>query len=788
MPKKPKEKNTSKTKRSKEIPVKQKEKEKEKPKLKSKESTQRIKTLIVYNINHLQSNESIIKSILDKIIATAVRKANINSITNQLDDYYFDYIKFLINSMFSINNIFYSDEPENPNINNAQFWKTDYNKINTWIEIEEPSSVRCDRYENGFINFVNIQKNLTSENKLNSLPLNKEEKNPNIKKDNNIINNKKSNNLLKRFSKNIKNMIVKTNKNELDILEEKSSNESGDEENKSHTKKDSLKNNVSNSFKKNNIDNNSQSLEKNNLNSANNKSLFSQNKRQKNEILEIPSKDIPGINEEYDFEKYDPPNINFLRREREDQILRREKESKKLHFNIKNNNNNNQIIIEDEEKRIDNRKIKMFDSNRLTFDSNGKIISFKPLKIDIFSKDFITPKNSVRLFRKRKNTMRKTKKNLEEINESVKEKEKEKEKNDVENLENIIKNPMDDIEGINRNQYMKYIMEKNEKIVPSGSNFSIMLPNIGVVLKENELVKKGNREFGKFFKKYSLEDYDKILKDYVPLQNKTMMLNKMGKVITTLNKTLNRKLTNKVNSTNNMNNTLNNNDSNNLISTLSLNNNNINNNYSTMINNNSEISNPLINQENEMVSRDNEKIINNKNYNLIKTLRPNKSTFNNSLISSFNNYNNLSVGLNNKNNSFNTPKYDGSIILYKNDISSLKMELDSLQDLDYKNINNYYSPSRTRMKNINIFGRNYKDIFKNITKDKNKSRDLNELNKNIMTNKGWGSKTMSKNMSSENLLFSKHQTKYQAIREIGNKILNNIKVKLPRSRKINIQI
>jgi hypothetical protein len=82
----------------------------------------------------------------------------------------------------------------------------------------------------------------------------------------------------------------------------------------------------------------------------------------------------------------------------------------------------------------------MFDSNRLTFDSNGKIISFKPLKIDLFSKDFISPKNSVRIFRKRKNTIKKNKKNLEEI------KEKEKEKNDATNTntENAIKNPIDD--------------------------------------------------------------------------------------------------------------------------------------------------------------------------------------------------------------------------------------------------------------------------------------------------------------------------------------------------------
>ena len=70
---------------------------------------------------------------------------------------------------------------------------------------------------------------------------------------------------------------------------------------------------------------------------------------------------------------------------------------------LKNDGNITQNIIENEETRKELKKIKMFDSN-------GKIISFKPLKIDLFSKDFISPKNSVRIFRKRKNTIKKIKK------------------------------------------------------------------------------------------------------------------------------------------------------------------------------------------------------------------------------------------------------------------------------------------------------------------------------------------------------------------------------------------
>ena len=492
--------------------------------------------------------------------------------------------------------------------------------------------------------------------------------------------------------------------------------------------------------------------------------------------MEIPSQDIPGINEEYDHEKYDPPNINFLRREREDFILRKAKEQKKYHFNSqKTTKKNIQNDTEDSSKEAKN--IKMFDSNKLTFDSNGKIISFKPLRIDISSNDFAILKNNVRAFnsRKKKIMIKKATKRDEEINEAI----KDKEKDNKSNKEQIIKNPLDDPDGIHRNQYLKFISEKNEKIIPSGSNFSLMLPNIGVILKENDQVKKGTREFGKYFKKYSLEDYDKILKDYVPFQNKTMMINKIANISKSpLNRSLSKQFLNNTNAKTN----------NNLLLSSPLKNNNFNNN-SVIINNNSEISNPLLNQDKESTTIQNDNISSNLNINFKKTMIINKNSFNNSLLSSMNNFNNFSVSRNNKNiSNISTGKFDGSIKLNKDGISSLKVELDSLQDLELKNNNNYYSPGRTGIKNIKIFGKNYKDIFKNINKENNKSKELNEFNKKIITNMGWGNKSMRKNMSSENILLSKHQTKYQAIREFGSNILNRIKVKLPRNRKINIQI
>ena len=130
----------------------------------------------------------------------------------------------------------------------------------------------------------------------------------------------------------------------------------------------------------------------------------------------------------------------------------------------------------------------------------------------------------------------------------------------------------------------------------------------------------------------------------------------------------------------------------------------------------------------------------------------------------------------------------GVIKLNKNS-SSLKNELDSLKDLDDKdNLNFYPTKDKIDQYSRNIFANNYKDLFKEKKKQTSTINNLNEFNKKIISTKGWGNKTISKNMSTGNLLFSKHLTKYQALRELGSNLLNGIKVKLPRDRKVDIKI
>ena len=214
--------------------------------------------------------------------------------------------------------------------------------------------------------------------------------------------------------------------------------------------------------------------------------------------------------------------------------------------------------------------------------------------------------------------------------------------------------------------------------------------------------------------------------------------------------------------------------------------------------NNIDSSNPLINHDNTIQGNDSFNNTNNRNINfniskdnnyntlnnssLLKTLKSYKhQSYNNSFLNS--NYINANKT---RNGSYDT--LQGFIKLNKN-ASSLKNELDSLKDLDEKtDLNLYPKPKKIDIRHKNIFESNYRDFRRLKNKDNQAKNNLNEFNKKIISNQGWGNRTISKNMSTGNLLYSKHHTRYQALRELGSNLLNGIKVKLPRDRKVDVKI
>ena len=742
--------------------------------------------------NPFQVSESIVKTIIDKIITLSVRESYNKSLNKVFDNYYCNYLLTQLNSLFATNYLFFYDEPETEMRQNI-FWNKNFNKTNTWIEITEPNSSKIDRYENVFMTYINYipppkQKTEKKKNSINRANTLKEE-NLGSQNKNELMDIKIRMNTSKKYSLKLKNVLKKDSQNDLDILEEKSSVSSKDEQakdkiNRKNSKfskknnhslngnrrsirksisslKEQSKNTISKSISpkndlKNDLDNNPMDGNK----------LINKNSK-KQPILPLNFIEIPDIEKEFNFDKYSPPEVESLRKEIEEEKMRKEKEAKKKAIikKITINNENN-----------DDNKTKIIDSNKLTFDSNGKIINFKPIKIETLSRDFASLKNGIKSLDtnvelKKTNTRRKRNKKSKELPKTQIQKEK----------EIVTKNPEDDPNGINKFNFVKISTDRNEQIIPSGSNFSIMLPNIGVTLKEDDQIKEGTREFGKYFKKYSINDYDRILRDYLPLQNKTILKNKMGQTTNTINN-MNLTSVSKKIPINNLLNT-NMNYKYNSANTLG-NNNNINinlpftqtQNYNTV----TELTNPLMNQQ-EMI-QENDTNINNNSF--IKTNKSNISyVFSGKNLYSTNKMKNIS--------NYSEP---GLIRLNKNlSSTSLKNEIENLKDLNRGSNINFY-PSKNKLKSRNIFVSNYREFFKNlkgkeIKDNTNIGKNMNELNKKIIMNGGWGgAQTLQKNNSTGNLLYSKHLTKYQALRELGSNLLNGIKVKLPRERKVDINI
>ena len=746
------------------------------------------------HINQYQANESIAKSIVDKIITISVRQSHNKHLNRRYNNYYFEYMQAQLDSLFATNFLYYYDEPETEERNKI-FWNKNLDKKNTWIEIIEPNSSKIDRYENIFMKFVDYNPPTEENIDIKKSPFarsNTLKEGSSSKND--LLDSKVKSNSSKRYSVKMKDyMIKKTNNKILDILEERSSASSKDEENNPNPKKipkikKSIRNSISSlnknlSSKRESLKNvltksqspqKEQTTENENNNNDDKDEIEQKNPRlKKKQILSMNYEEIPDLENELNSEAYSPPEVESLRKEIVKGKIRKEKEEKKqaLIRKMSTINNTDENIFENDKRIID--------SNKLTFDSNGEIISFKPFKIETLSKDFVSLKNGIKSpelnnVNNKKTKMKKIKNNKsEDVSKTNIPKEKTKEK------EIIVKNPEDDPNGKNKLNYVKISKIKNEQIIPSGSNFSLLLPNIGVTLKENDQVKKGTHEFGKFFKKYSINDYNKILRDYLPLQNKSMLKSKMNQSsqsnnLTTSNinlpKKLNANTSYKYTSTNPA---INNNININLPFTQTQNFNSI-----------SELSNPLINQP-EAFQENDLNSINNNNSSLLKS---NKS-INSYYFSGNNLYSGSLSKLRNNMSNFTESKF---ITLNRNcSSSSLKNEIENVKDLNEEDNFNFY-PTKIRLQSRNIFQENYKEFYKN-KKIKEKTINIigkgtNELNKKIMINGLWGTQTLQKNKSSENLLFSKHLTKYQALRELGSNLLSGIKVKLPRDRKVDINI
>ena len=711
-----------------------------------------------YNSNY-QSSETIIKLILDKITTLAFYEGFSKEIEKNMGDFCYNHIKKEITSFFELNFINYT------NTNNKEselLWEMEPPIENTWEEIFEPESEPIDRYESAQINYKEIKRDNDNLNQIQE----KENLNLNLKTN---LNNKNKFKIMNQNSNNINKKISDLNTNIISEVDEKS-NLSGFEgevkiekgailEVSGIENKFSESLNVTESEIKKNIENvpdifnnedkisrkeeRKTTRKKTTLRSIatpQNEELPPIHKKSRNNFLvNYPSVDIPGIEKEFNHHNLEPKNVDLLRQEREELIQKKLMESKaeKIINKVKKNNEEN-----------DKKPKKLFDAKHLTFDSNGNIINFHQYKLDKLKKEFALIKNLIKGEPQEENSKSKGKTNYrgrERRRESTKNIEEEKPKE-------IIEKPV---------QMEEKTIKEREKYIPSGSNFQIISPNIGVTVKENNRLKQGSKEFSKYFQKYSLRDYDKMLNDFVPLQNKTLIQNKLKK--------LNASSSNDYIPTISNNSVKNNNLLNKKPSNLSLAN-------SYDFNNN--INNPLLTDATVM-----------NNSNNMNTINVNNSLSNSNPL--------LSSNLRNNNSNINLQSYKyksinikRSIVLKKLGIGSLKLEIENLKDLNTINPAILNRTNRTK----NIFRYNSHKNYKNLPKTKEyKVNVFAEFNKKIMNSREWGNDLSSKKklntemgFNDNNKIYARHMTKQQILMELGSNILRGIKIRLPRDRKVDI--
>ena len=613
------------------------------------------------------SAELIAKEILDKLIINAFYFSNSKQLEIKENKLCYYYLENFLNTLLKIKYI--SDEIEYDKKLN---FSNNINNIkkNTWIEIEEPKTNFIDRNQSNYLNI--------------NLNFNPEEQNLNN------INNNNNNVIESEFEYSTTSFLDK-NKSNIDSKEKK------------------IK------------------INKKNIKIKNIK--LNEQKEKKIKILDnLPFFEIPNINKEFNHDNYEVENVNDLRKEViENQIKKK--------IEIQNNKIEQEKKLK--EKNEKEKKEKKFDSSKYSFDSNGKIITFKKLNIDSLQNEFYLLQNKIKSSKpidlKSKNKLKKinnpslkinnSNPNLHPINNNNNNNNNKIKKNSIIiNNSEIIKNKIEEYIP-NKLKYKSHIFE------PVGSSFNLILPSIGVKITENKKVKTGGKDFEKIFNKFSNESYNKILNEYVPIQNKTLLHERI----------------------NSLDNLMLSNFSNPLLSSRS--NNNINNNNNVMFN--------TVANENKLNNNNNNSLYENNHNNY----HSEKNIFSeNNLNKDFKNDFALSRNFSN---------------LMNSRFTNLKSEFDSIKDLNM----NFEDNNEKKIENQNLFDE--KNIFKrNLNKHKKnlKSLDLNFFNLKILRNNKWGNENNNKIKDFEENKYIKF---FKPNRNNQLKDFNlSLKGKLPRERKI----
>ena len=485
--------------------------------------------------------DSIALVLVNKIIDNAVINSKINEIYKTMNDHCFNFLTNLINPYLNNRFIFYENGNEDlsKQKNELFFCSKPLNKTNSWIVLSEPKSSEVDRCANTKTKLVKYKKYTDLKDdglKESSFVLDAEEDIKNLDQNHNVFDdheNHSNYNLgidvksRKDLKFNVKN---KTSNKNVKHLEKKEKNEKEKEKEKENEKKNN-KNNVNSKQEKEKKEEKNKRVIKRVIINTNN----SPKKKEKEEVLELSVvNDLPV--EAYE-NKYCIINSNEenerLRREREIEIQKKQ-ENKLLEKERQDKKNRLQFL-----KRME----KQFDSNRLTFDPDGKVINLRSHNFDNLESGFVLSKLKIKTQKKnQKSTL-----NLFDIvypiegvdptqgnenkNESIANTRRSTLKgkdNRINNIESdlskikVEKNEEEDeMWGKNKNNNRNSKKVKKESVLPSGANFDKIIPEVGVIVKgeKSKEIKEGGFDYVKKYNKPSFNELSKYISESINLNS-----------------------------------------------------------------------------------------------------------------------------------------------------------------------------------------------------------------------------------------------------------------------------
>ena len=237
-------------------------------------------------------------------------------------------------------------------------------------------------------------------------------------------------------------------------------------------------------------------------------------KKKRVQMIDMPSFPIENLEV-----KKETDEILNLRKEKMEMIIQREKELKRLEIQ--------KMKIKKEE--AENAKMKK--KGKFTYDNEGNLILVNEIKQDNLFKEFwqitskqkeIKPGKDIEIYKKERIKMENiAKKNIiyneEDQNHYNSFLMKLRLTEPLINLNDMKKN-LKESSNKSKKRFDGLFFDRfntNKKIQPSGSNFQLMNPAVGVNIKEKSFVKSGGNDYFKEFKKYSIEEFNKTLQDNV---------------------------------------------------------------------------------------------------------------------------------------------------------------------------------------------------------------------------------------------------------------------------------